>query len=257
MARRFHVPEGWTSGAVVILSAGESHHLATVLRAEAGDRFELFDGRGRRALAEVSEADPRAARLRVVFEYPNTPVAVLADLVIATAVPKGERFDWLVEKATELGVARLVPIVTARSVVEPRETKLERLRATIVAASKQCGRTQLMELADLTPWRKVVDELLPGRNAVIAHPTGKDLGSVWSMGGGATDCMAVIGPEGGLTEDEVTSARSAGAVAVRLGVNILRTETAAIALASAWTLRSRPADNVRPPTIDGAAADGV
>lgn len=219
----------------MVLSPGESHHLATVLRAAPGDRFELFDGHGRRALAEVAVADPTASRLVIVAELPASDSG-RGDLVLATAVPKGERFDWLIEKATELGVSRVVPISTARSVVEPRETKLERLRATIIAAAKQCGRTRLMELAPVQSWRQVVDQLIPGMATVIAHPDGDDVATVWGNPSFEAGCLAIVGPEGGFTEGEVHAARSAGAIPVSLGPTILRTETAGIAIASAWAL---------------------
>lgn len=221
----------------MVLSPGESHHLANVLRAVPGDRFELFDGRGRRALAEVVIADSIASRLVIVAELPAAD-SDRGDLVLATAVPKGERFDWLIEKATELGVSRLVPIISARSVVEPRETKLERLRATVIAAAKQCGRTRLMELAPVQSWRQVVDQWIPGMAAVIAHPDGDDLATVWGTASFETGCLALIGPEGGFTEEEVADAEAAGAIPVSLGPTLLRTETAAIAIAAAWALRS-------------------
>lgn len=222
----------------MVLSPGESHHLATVLRAVPGDRFELFDGKGRRAVAAVEVVDSSAARLVIESELPGDPESRSGEFVLATAVPKGERFDWLVEKATELGVSRLVPISTARSVVEPRETKLERLRATIVAAAKQCGRSRLMELDPLTTWRDVVAQLIPGSATVIAHPDGGEVGSVWTYPAFDGGCLALIGPEGGFTAEEIADATAAGAIPISLGPTILRTETAGMALAAAWALRS-------------------
>ncbi len=222
----------------MVLSPGESHHLATVLRAVPGDRFELFDGKGRRAVAAVEVVDSSAARLVIESELPRDPESRSGEFVLATAVPKGERFDWLVEKATELGVSRLVPISTARSVVEPRETKLERLRATIVAAAKQCGRSRLMELDPLTTWRDVVAQLIPGSATVIAHPDGGEVGSVWASPAFDRGCLALIGPEGGFTAEEIADATAAGAIPISLGPTILRTETAGVALAAAWALRS-------------------
>lgn len=222
----------------MVLSPGESHHLATVLRAVPGDRFELFDGKGRRAVAAVEVVDSSAARLVIESELPGDPESRSGEFVLASAVPKGERFDWLVEKATELGVSRLVPISTARSVVEPRETKLERLRATIVAAAKQCGRSRLMELDPLTTWRDVVAQLIPGSATVVAHPDGGEVGSVWTNPAFDGGCLALIGPEGGFTAEEIADATAAGAIPISLGPTILRTETAGMALAAAWALRS-------------------
>lgn len=220
----------------MVLSAGESHHLATVLRALPGDRFELFDGQGRRAVGRVELADPLAARLTILEELASETPARLGDLTLATAVPKGDRFDWLIEKAVELGVTRVVPMVTARSVVEPRDTKLDRLRTAIVSASKQCGRARLMELSPRMTWLSVLDELVGGTVAVVAHPGGCSLSEVWQGKPLDMSRLALIGPEGGLTEEEVSAAVSAGVIPVSLGNTILRTETAAIAVAAAAAL---------------------
>jgi 16S rRNA (uracil1498-N3)-methyltransferase len=238
MPRRFYVPGGWVTTGSVELSAEESHHLVHVLRAEPGDQFELFDGRGRRALARVEAAVATGARLSIVEEIASEGAVSRSPLWIATAVPKGDRFDWLVEKATELGVDRLIPLVTRRSVVEPRETKLERLRAVIVAACKQSGRSRLMELTPLCPWRNLLAEIVPAADACLAHPEGEPLPSAW----GATDVgkprLVIVGPEGGFTTDELGEAQAAGAKIVRLGATILRTETAVLAVAALAALQT-------------------
>ena len=232
MPRRFYVPGGWVTTGSVELSTEESHHLVHVLRAEPGDQFELFDGRGRRALARVEAAVATAARLSIVEEIASEGAVSHSPLWIATAVPKGDRFDWLVEKATELGVDRLIPLVTRRSVVEPRETKLERLRAVIVAACKQSGRARLMELAPLCPWRSLLTEVVPGTEACLAHPEGEPLAAAWSAGEARRPRLVLVGPEGGFTPDELIEAQAAGAKIVRLGTTILRTETAVLAVAA-------------------------
>jgi 16S rRNA (uracil1498-N3)-methyltransferase len=248
MPRRFYVPGGWVSagnggGAPVEavrveLSAEESHHLVHVLRAEPGDQFELFDGRGRRALAQVEAAVGTGARLSIVEEFTSEGAVGHSPLWIATAVPKGDRFDWLVEKATELGVDRLIPLVTRRSVVEPRETKLDRLRAVIVAACKQSGRARLMELAPLCPWRNLLTEIVPGAGACLAHPEGEPLLSAWGTTDAGKPRLVIIGPEGGFTADELGEAQAAGAKIVRLGHTILRTETAVLAVAALSALQT-------------------
>jgi 16S rRNA (uracil1498-N3)-methyltransferase len=248
MPRRFYVPGGWASagnggGAPVEavrvdLSAEESHHLVHVLRAEPGDQFELFDGRGRRALARVDAAVASGARLTILEEIASEETESHRPLWIATAVPKGDRFDWLVEKATELGVDRLIPLVTRRSVVEPRETKLDRLRAVIVAACKQSGRARLMELAPLCPWRNLLTEIVPVAEACLAHPEGEPLPSAWGAIDAGKPRLVMVGPEGGFTADELGEAQAAGAKIVRLGATILRTETAVLAVAALAALQT-------------------
>lgn len=227
MARRFYLPQPLDS-TVIRLTGPEVHHLGRVLRLKAGDEVTLFDGRGTEARARIDSLTTDAVELTVVEHLAATEIPKNA-LTLATAVPKGERFDWLVEKATELGVARLIPLVTARSVVNPGESKLERLRRTIVEASKQCGRSRLMELTAPIAWRELVETEMTSGGVWVAHPSGAP----------PTDAgderfrprIVAIGPEGGLTADELALATEHGAKLVGLGPRILRIETAAITLA--------------------------
>ena len=154
--------------------------------------------------------------------------------ILATAVPKGDRFDWLIEKATELGVTRIIPLVTARSSVDPREGKLDKLRQTIIAACKQCGRNHLLELSAVTAWSDFVRTEFSNRAAFIAHPSSDpvDLAPEIIDFSRQPSLLFVIGPEGGFTDEEVAWAMSCGAKGLRLGSLVLRIETAAIALAA-------------------------
>jgi 16S rRNA (uracil1498-N3)-methyltransferase len=147
-------------------------------------------------------------------------------LELAVAMPKGDRADWLVEKLTELGVARLIPLRTQRSVVRPGAGKLDRWRRIVVAASKQCGRNQLMEIAPLTDWPRLVSDPNLPRRRLIVDPDGP--AATWY----ASELIAAIGPEGGWTDEELALANDAGWQRVGLGPRILRIETAAIVCAS-------------------------
>jgi 16S rRNA (uracil1498-N3)-methyltransferase len=149
-------------------------------------------------------------------------------LTLAAAVPKGERFDWLVEKATELGVERLVPLVTERSAVDPRATKLERLRRRIVEASKQCGRNRLMVLEAPMPWSEWLSAAPASATRLLAHPGGPPPRS-WPVVPVGGEAALSIGPEGGFSEPEVDAASAAGWRVVALGETLLRIETAAVA----------------------------
>jgi 16S rRNA (uracil1498-N3)-methyltransferase len=187
---------------------------------------EVFDGEGSAVDAEVTAHGKGWVDLAVVGD-PLPDRVTPCRLTLATAVPKGERFDWLVEKATELGVDRVVPIVTERSVVDPRGTKLDRLRRSIVEASKQCGRNRLMVLEQPLPWS--VWLAAPGAAGLrlVAHPGGLPPCS-WPqvrLGGAA---VLAIGPEGGFTDDEIEAARAAGWQRASLGATLLRVETAGI-----------------------------
>ncbi len=146
-------------------------------------------------------------------------------LEVAAPLPKGDRADFLIEKLTELGVTAFTPLATARSVVRPRDAKLERLERHVIEASKQCGRNVLMSLTPLTRWGDFLQrgDLPPRR--VLAHPGGAPVPSERG------DVVAAVGPEGGFTDEEVAAAVAAGWVMARLGRRVLRVETAALAIA--------------------------
>ena len=222
--------------ATVELAGTEAHHLLHVLRAKVGDRIGLFNGEGDEALCEIIKVGKRSTELRII-ECWTTPLELL-ELVIATALPKGDRADWLIEKATELGVTRLIPLRTERSVVEPRESKLQRLEQIAVATCKQCRRSRLLRIEPLTSLSDLlrnVSSAQPAHRLLLADPrASQSLGSlIESFGDVPQSVIALIGPEGGFTADENSAAIAAGATPVRMGSHILRIETAALAFAAA------------------------
>jgi 16S rRNA (uracil1498-N3)-methyltransferase len=224
MAERFYINSGLAPGPVV-LTGPEAHHLAVVCRLRPGARVCLFNGDGREYPAEVSDVSRRAVTLEVLgAEAPRRELPFR--LLVAAPLPKGDRATFLVEKLTELGASDFVPLSTARSVVEPREAKIDRLQRHAVEASKQCGRNVLMRVGALCEWSifcRGAD--LPGRR-FLAHPGGEPVPAAELQ-----DVALAVGPEGGLTEEEVALARGAGWRALDLGPRILRVETAALALA--------------------------
>ncbi len=225
MADRFFCPDTLVDGRAV-LEGDEARHLSRVRRVGLGECVELFDGRGSTYQAEVAATGRDRVEL-IVRETTFSPRSGGGLLTLATAVPKGDRFDWLIEKATELGVDRLIPLVTERSVVDPRSAKLDRLRRTVVEAAKQCRRAWLMDLDPPTPWATVMGRS-PESLRLIAHPGGRPIVSTGLNRAGQSAILA-IGPEGGFTEAEVDSALGRGWLAVGLGATVLRIETAALA----------------------------
>ncbi|MSR60073.1 MAG: 16S rRNA (uracil(1498)-N(3))-methyltransferase [Planctomycetaceae bacterium] len=227
MSRRFYLPQSFEAP-TLSLQGSEAHHLSRVLRLKAGDEVILFDGQGQEARARIEALADDRVELTVCERRAGRNESAVA-LTLAVAVPKGDRFDWLVEKATELGVTRLVPLITSRSVVDPRAGKLDRLRRTIVEASKQCGRSRLMELTAPTSWTDFVEQDRGGGGLWVADPSGESL-----SGRGLVDAGVVtgaVGPEGGFTPDELELACRHGARLISLGPRILRIETAALTLA--------------------------
>ena len=210
--------------------------MQNVLRLKQGEEIVLFDGAGTEATAEIVSIAKRSVELRILEKRSTQPESQRT-IILGTAVPKGDRFRWLVEKATELGVTRLVPLITERSVVEPGSGKLEKMQQTVIAACKQCGRNRLMEIAPL----QSLDEFLSAAGELcarlIAHPSGMSCPHVLdeSMPPRAEPQSVVlaIGPEGGFTRAEIELAKSRGWHVVDLGPRILRVETAALALTSA------------------------
>jgi len=235
VSQRFYCPTPPVDG-LFRLDPDESRHLTRVCRKGVDDVVELFDGKGFATAARVVVASKDAVQLQAegppIAEPPSA-----CSVEIGAAVPKGDRFDWLVEKAVELGVDRVVPLATERSVVDPRGSKLDRLRRTIVEASKQSGRSRLMHLADPEPLASFLARAEGLR--LVAHPSGVSF-EFWPVVAAGSLVRLVIGPEGGLTDEEVETARSLGWTPVRLAGPILRVETAALAGAASVLARAQP-----------------
>lgn len=229
MPHRFYSPQIPDAGSVLLEDA-EAHHLMHVLRHSVGDAVELFDGLGKSAECRIVSTRKRDVTLEVVTARLD-PVSNSKTVILATSVPKGDRFDWLIEKATELGVSRLIPITTQRSVVDPRSSKLEKLRNTVIAACKQSNRNTLMEISPVTPYEHLLRTIEPETVSLIAHPAGGALADLFPPEpSGSSRFMAFIGPEGGFSDEEIQAATAVGVRTVGLGSLILRIETAAIAI---------------------------
>ena len=228
MSERFFVEQPITGSTVELVEA-EAQHLAKVMRAAVGDEVVLFDGSGAEFAAKVARIAKSAVTLEVV-ERREINREPRVELTLAVALPKGERQKWLVEKLTELGASRLVPLITERGVAEPVDAAIARLRRAVIEASKQCGRNRLMEIA---PPREALEYFAADSLGMklIAEPGGEQLGS---LAPDVTQLTVVIGPEGGFTPAELKSALERHWRPVSLGRSILRIETAAIAVA-AWS----------------------
>jgi 16S rRNA (uracil1498-N3)-methyltransferase len=230
MSERFFITTQ-PAGGRGFLEGDEARHLTRVLRAKVGDTVSLFDGRGREWPARVASL----GRDRVELDTgeptidPLPPAAI--PLTLAVALPTGERQKWMVEKLTELGAARLVPLETTRGVAEATASAQARLERVVIEACKQCRRNTLMEIAAGRPLDRLLAEVPAGACVVIAHPGGAPL-DVATMPPTATAMLALVGPEGGFTDDELCIADRAGVIRISLGPHILRVETAAIALAA-------------------------
>jgi 16S rRNA (uracil1498-N3)-methyltransferase len=229
MAERFFVSEAIV-GPRASLVGDEARHLAGVLRARVGDEVTLFDGRGAEFAARVEAVGKQTVELSILARR-DISRELPVELTLAVALPKGDRQKWLVEKATELGVTRLVPLITERGVAQPVAAALARLARGVIEASKQCGRNRLMEIAPPCTLAELSAAASSDALRWLADPGGAPLaGEAVKQG---QPIVAAIGPEGGFTEAERAAAMTAGWRAVGLGPSILRIETAAMAVA-AW-----------------------
>jgi 16S rRNA (uracil1498-N3)-methyltransferase len=238
--RRFYAPKiaFASDGKTVALSADEARHAHDVLRLGVGDEIFVFDGEGHEYRCVIAQLASGSATLNISEAVqPASPESPL-HLTLAVALLKGEKFDLVVQKATELGVARLTPLITGRADVrirEPGDARKKAYRWARIAfeSAKQCGRAQLM-LAD-PPMN--LDEFLRSISDVQLKLTysardGDPHADLAEMEVNAPHIAAMIGPEGGWTEDELKQARVHGCKIVTLGGRILRAETAAIAVAT-------------------------
>jgi 16S rRNA (uracil1498-N3)-methyltransferase len=257
MAERFYVKRALGPGPLEI-TGDEAHHLAVVCRVRPGDIVVLFNGDGCDYPAAVVEVRKRSVAVEVqCVERPERELHFR--LEVAAPLPKGDRAQFLIEKLTELGATAFTPLRTERSVVEPREAKLEKLQRHVIEACKQCGRNVLLDVRPLTDWNDFcrqpelpVQRILahpggpafPKREVLTPHPPGWQeaatpsplAGEGWGGGETLHDAVLAVGPEGGFTSAEVETAVASGWRVVGLGPRILRMETAALVLATLWGL---------------------
>jgi 16S rRNA (uracil1498-N3)-methyltransferase len=227
MADRYFVDEP-ISADHATLTGQEAHHLIHVMRAAPGTTVTLFDGHGDEFAATIERVGRSDVALSITSRQ-SVNRELPFQLTLGVAIPKGDRQKWLVEKAVELGVTRIVPLRTQRGVAQPVEQALVRLRKSVIEASKQCGRNRLLQIDEPQSWPDFVASTASCR--LLAHPgTGKHLRSILTEHTG--DVCVAVGPEGGFADDEVDMAIAAGWHAVELGPRILRIETAALLLAA-------------------------
>jgi len=238
--RRFFVDR--IDGDRAELTGGDAAHLTRVLRAETGQRYEISDNR-RAYLAEISEAAPKRVAFHIIEALPAEPPAPRVTLY--AALIKFDRFEWLVEKATELGAARIVPVNAGRSekgLAEAGGRRVERWRKIARESSQQARRVSLPEIAVPEPFAAAVKDPSLYRYVLEEQPGAEPLWRALPQPAdrAAEDAIALlVGPEGGWTDTERAGARAAGWRAISIAGHILRAETAALAglavIGAAWS----------------------
>lgn len=230
MPRFLLPPQDWVNAELL---GDEAKHLSQVLRIKSGAEITVFDGRGRRASAIVGEASRQRVTLELKESSSSTPP--LPAVTLAQAIPKGKNMDLIVQKAVELGVAAIQPLITRHTIVQPGEGKADKWRRIALEACKQCGQDTLPEIAEPITF----DEWI--------HANGFDgLSIIASLAHGAkpmreilreqSDCQKIrllVGPEGDFSSEETANALQTGYQAVTLGEIVLRVETASLFCLSA------------------------
>jgi 16S rRNA (uracil1498-N3)-methyltransferase len=226
---RVHVDADLRSGGQLTVEGSAGNHIARVLRLRAGDALTLFNGQGGEYGGSIEQIR-RDSVLISVLEHRPVERESPFELVLVQGISRGERMDWVVQKATELGVSQIAPIFTERSVVQLDERqaarKLQHWRSIAIAACEQSGRNRVPHIAAPLGLYDLLQHPSTGRGAYLLSPAGsKRLSDITATEMAAT---VLIGPEGGLTDIEQESAIKSGYTPVRLGPRVLRTETAAV-----------------------------
>jgi 16S rRNA (uracil1498-N3)-methyltransferase len=224
---RLYVSQPLAEGAAIELDAKQANYLGNVLRLSVGAELLVFDGLSGEWLARIEHAGKK--RMTVAVERKTREPESIPDVWLAFAPVKRAQTDWLVEKATELGAARLAPVITQRTIAE--RVRLDRLESIAIEAAEQCGRTRVPKIVEPVQLRRLVEELDPARHLYFADESGgAALTETFRQG----PALILVGPEGGFTTEERGLVRGAGASAISLGPRILRAETAALAALSAY-----------------------
>jgi 16S rRNA (uracil1498-N3)-methyltransferase len=222
-------------GKRLVVEGSAANHIMRVLRLRSGEALTVFDGSGGEFGARIEEFR-RDSVVLAVEDHRLLERESPLRLTLAQGISRGERMDWVIQKATELGTSRIVPLFTKRSMVrldeKQADRKLQHWRAVAIAACEQCGRNRIPELAAPVDFFDVLPAEASGATRLLLSPTGdlriEDLGQDVRQGA-SKGITVLIGPEGGLEDVEQEAALAAGFKAVRLGPRVLRTETAAIA----------------------------
>lgn len=225
---RIHTPAALADGATIALDEDAFNHAVRVLRLKQGDSIILFNGSGGEYAAELVEVQKKHASASV-GRFLDTTCESPLPITLGQCISRGEKMDYTIQKAVELGVSEIAPLFSERCGVklnqERQQKRLRHWQSVIISACEQCGRNRLPTLQDamdLDAWLEKSDSSLK----LVLDPTAQD--SFSTLPPPAPDVALLIGPEGGLSEAEIERAKASGFQGVRLGPRILRTETAGL-----------------------------
>lgn len=230
---RIFVEHALHVGAQIELPAEAANHCLRVLRLKEGAELVLFNGQGGEYAARLAAAGKREARVEVVAFSPREAESPL-QITLAQGISKGERMDYTLQKSVELGVARIIPLETERTVVNLRDERADKRvlhwQGVVRSACEQCGRNRLPSIEPIQGYAEWLGAVPAGLKLVLHHRADQGPRALQPDDRGLT---LLIGPEGGLSEAEIEQAIAAGFTPVCLGPRVLRTETAAVAAIAA------------------------
>lgn len=218
-----------TAGMTVALPSAGAYHVARVLRMREGAPLTVFDGNGSDYQAEIVLVEGDKVTVQLRAQSPNTAESPLR-ITLVQGISRSERMDWTLQKATELGVAAVAPVLSARSVVrldaKQAEKKQAHWRGIVIGACEQCGRSRIPAVSAPLALRDYFANIRKdGMRLVLSPAAPASLTGIASL---PSKVELLIGPEGGLDDEEIAAAQKAGFMPVRLGPRVLRTETAAV-----------------------------
>jgi 16S rRNA (uracil1498-N3)-methyltransferase len=235
---RFYVPHLKVEDGILKVKGDEVRHIRKVLRLRAGDALSIFDGSGKEYEGTIVEEGSASVSIRVQTILPSKRESDL-EIIFAQSLLKGEKMDYLIQKATELGVKRIVPFISSRSIPSLEKTKrIERHRRwekIAIGASKQCGRGVVPKIDPLQEYPQILQSVPEDTlRLILWEEGGKRLKEVLKKLERKTAVFFLVGPEGGLTKEEVEEAKRVNFVPVTLGERVLRSETAGLCLLSVF-----------------------
>ncbi len=236
MMVRFYVPQPEIEDGILRVEGDEVRHIRRVLRLRAGDDLIVFNGAGKEYEGTIIEEGSSSVGIRVKRVLSSLSESPL-EIVLAQSLLKGEKMDYLIQKATELGVKRILPFFSSRTVPFLEETRRskrdQRWKRIAVEASKQCGRGAVPQIEPLQDFLELIQKVGQGfLRLILWEREGARLKEVLGKSGGKKKIFFIVGPEGGFTQEEIERARGEEFIPVHLGRRILRSETSSLCLLS-------------------------
>ncbi|HHX23765.1 MAG TPA: 16S rRNA (uracil(1498)-N(3))-methyltransferase [Thermoanaerobacterales bacterium] len=236
---RFFVFREFSLNEEFIMSGEDAHHIIKVLRHRTGDTIKLSNGKNIESIGVILDVNPKATEIKLKILEKNIVQGTKPIISLFQGLPKKDKFEWIIQKNTEIGVSSITPVLTKRTIVDIDKAKINRRKERwckiAKEAAKQCMRMDIPEIAHVTTFESSLKMIKNNQLSIIPWEQEKGVPLkkvIMDLPRGITTIAVYIGPEGGFTEEEVENAKKEGAIPVSLGPRILRTETAGLVTCS-------------------------